>query len=389
MKILMVVNTDGALYIFRKPIVQRLISLGHDVESITDESDYFERLGELGVKTHKLVFLRHSVSLFSNIWLLKNLLKLISEISPDVIHSFTHKPAIFGTIAAKICKVEKIFVTITGLGTLYIREDFRSRVLRKILEIQYRVALSFVNKVFFQNKDDMRYFLEKHILDSRKAVLTNGSGIDFDDIPKDWSESGRYKLALGREIGQELQGKKLVLFPARGIKEKGFSEFYLAAKIVKERKIGDFIFVHVGLVDSTLSSGFTGDVIIQHAKDHGVYYLGFKSNIFDYLIASDIVCLPSYREGVPRSLIEALSVGKVIVTTDTPGCRETVEDGWNGYKCAPRSSEALVDALLSVSDEMLVAAKERSRAFCENKFDVAELIETTLAFYFDESVDSK
>lgn len=387
MKILMICNTDGALYVFRKPLLRKLLMNHHVVSSITAESRYIDKLSNMGVKTSVLNFERNSVSIPGNIKLLFLLRRLISEGKPDIVHNFTHKPAIYGTLAARWSGVHNIFITISGLGLLFSHQDLRTRVLRFLLLLQYKFALCFVTKVFFQNPDDMNFFLKKKLIAPNKAVLTNGSGIDLGEFkPPTTEEMAAGLQMLGSELGFDLKEKTVVIFPARALKEKGFYEFYEAARTVTARS-NEYVFIHLGLVDQNGGSGITRQRIFDYSKECGVFYLGFKDNIKDYLIASDIVALPSsYREGVPRSLIEALALDKYIITTDAPGCRETVVNGWNGAFCEPGNPDDLASKILDVSRAQLERVKGRSRSLCEKKFDVEKLIDVTFGCYFGSRV---
>lgn len=389
MKVLMIVNTDGALYVFRKPIIRRLISMGHEVVSISSESRYFGWLKDLGVKPVALDFARHSVSPIQNFQLLIQLYRLIKQKRPSIVHNFTHKPAIYGTVAAWLAGVRGIFITITGLGTLFMRDDFKTKLMRWLLLVQYKFALRFATTVFFQNPDDMGYFISRRILDPRKAVLTHGSGIDLEEFPcPSLDEVAHAKLNLGNELGMDLSGRKVVLFPARGVREKGFFEFYEAAKIVNRLEPDGYVFIHLGLVDLASSSQISKDGIVNFAADCGVRYLGYKDNIQDYMSASDVVALPSYSEGTPRSLLEALALGKVIIATDAPGCRETVLDGWNGFLCKVGDAKSLAAKLLAVNDELVNIATTRSRKYCEKKYDSTWLVDLTINYYM-KSVTGK
>lgn len=382
MKILMIVNTDGALYMFRKPIIQKLIKMGYEVISISSESRYFLWIKELGAKPMALDFSRHSVSPTRNLCLLIKLYRLIKTQRPDVVHSFTHKPAIYGTIAAWLAGVDKIFITITGLGTLFMRNDLKTKFLRKLLLLQYKFALRFAKTVFFQNPDDMDYFITRRIMNPQQAFLTNGSGLDLEEyaMPShDDIVSAKFKLS--EELKLDIAGRKVVLFPARGVREKGFYEFYEAAKIVNNLEPDKYLFIHLGLVDSESSSQISKNGIDIFASNCGVQYLGFKDNIKFYMQASDIVVLPSYREGTPRSLIEALAFGKVILTTDAPGCRETVVDGWNGFLCKIGDVNSLVAKMLAIDNSFIEMARPRSRKYCEKKYDVSLLVDKTIESY--------
>lgn len=382
MRILLVCNTDGALYVFRNPLIRALVAAGHEVVSICPDGEYIERLRAMGVRTHLVEFARHSVSPLQNLALLFQLWRIIRAEKPDIVHGFTHKSVIYGTLAARFARVPRIVMTVTGLGTLFIRADRRARLLRHALVAQYRLALSRRVKVLFQNPDDLEEMVGLHAVRRDQALLTNGSGIDLTefDLPDD-ALVARMRAMLSAETGEDLDGRLVVLFPARGVPEKGFLEFYEAARRMGETAPGRYVFVHLGLIDSATSGHFSAESVADFAREHGVHYLGFKNNIRDYMSAADIVVLPSYREGVPRSLIEALALGKTLIATNVPGCRETVIDSWNGFLCEPRSAESLFEALLKVDSEMVKRVVPLSRRYCEEKFDVERLNALTFSLY--------
>jgi len=260
--------------------------------------------------------------------------------------------------------------------------------MRWLLLLQYRIALRFTTAVFFQNPDDMGFFTSRNIVDPKKAVLTHGSGLDLGEFRRPSAgDVARARARLSEELGTDLSGRKIVLFPARGVPEKGFFEFYRAAKIVSDLKPDGYAFIHLGLVDLASSSQIPKASIEEFASACGVRYLGYRDNIQDYMTASDIVALPSFREGTPRSLLEALALGKVVVTTDAPGCRETVVDGWNGYLCKVGNAQSLAEKILAVNDELIDLATARSRSHCERKFDSTWLVDLTLDHYLGPAQD--
>jgi N,N'-diacetylbacillosaminyl-diphospho-undecaprenol alpha-1,3-N-acetylgalactosaminyltransferase len=384
MKILMICNTDGALYVFRKPIIKAALAAGHDVVGISGKSEYVERLQALGVHMHVVDFSRHSVGLLNNFRLFLRLLHLIRIERPDVVHGFTHKPAIYGTLAAWLAGVKRVHVTITGLGTLFVHNDIKTKILRRFLLWQYRAALHCSDLTYFQNSDDLEEFTRLRIVKVERAVLTNGSGIDLSEYPFPSNDECRVaRHSIESEFGEDLEGKRIILFPARGVREKGFFEFYEAARIIKGLEPQRYLFLHLGLVDGASSGGIPSGDIAEFARQCGVRYLGFKDDIDRYLRGSDIVVLPSYREGTPRSLIEALALGKCIITTDVPGCRETVLAGWNGYLCTASSSRSLAATLLRVEDAFIVKARTRARKLCEIKYDARWLTDLTLSKYVE------
>ena len=383
MKVMLIVNTDGALYRFRKPIIKGLVSEGHTVVTLSSQSGYFDSIRSIGASPVMIDFDRHSIGIKKNLLLAVKISKEIKDQRPDIVHSFTHKPAIFGTLAAKFNAVKGIYITITGLGAIFSNDDLRSRLLRFVLLMQYRFALKFVDKIFFQNPDDMDMFIKRKIVKPSKAILTNGSGIDIEEfnLPNP-EEIEMRRLNLQEILKEDLDGKKIVLFTARGVKEKGFFEFYEAAKVINTIEPKKYAFIHLGLVDVGTSNFISKDAVLEYANECGVFYLGFVENVRDYIVASDLMVLPSvYREGTPRSLIEALALGKAIVTTDMPGCRETIVDGWNGYLCNGSDTNSLVSKILLVDDEFLKAVAPRSRRLSVEKYDAKNLVALTIKCY--------
>jgi N,N'-diacetylbacillosaminyl-diphospho-undecaprenol alpha-1,3-N-acetylgalactosaminyltransferase len=383
MKILLVCNTDGALYVFRNPLIRALIEGGHEVVGICPDGPYRERLLAMGMRLHFIEFARHSISPLQNAGLIWQLWRIFRRERPDAVHSFTHKAVIYGALAARLAGIARIVGTVTGLGMLFVHDDWRSRFMRKMLMAQYRLAMSPRCKVLFQNPDDLQDMVSRGAVRQEQTFLAYGSGIDLEDyaLPGP-DEVARMRGILGSELGIDLVGRIVVLFPARGVPEKGFIAFYGAAKEVGKACHDRYVFMHLGLIDRASVGHLSARNVVEFAEEHAVHYLGFKDNIRDYMTAADIVALPSYyREGVPRSLIEALALGKVIVTTDVPGCRETVIEGENGFLCEPRSATSLAETLLKVDASLLARAVAVSRHYCKEKFDVKQLNMLTYSLY--------
>lgn len=384
MKILMICNTDGALYNFRKPIIEELVTQGHEVYSITSsrspEGSYMERLQKLGIDTHIVEF-DNSVGLFKNITIYKQLSKIIKELSPDIVHNFTHKPAIFGSIAAKMNKVDKIFVSITGLGNLFTNNDFKTKILRNILLIQYRIASYAIDKIFFQNPNDQQDFINLNIIKNEKTILTPGSGINLEEF--NYSEEDRleYRANLEKELNIDLNDKIVLLCPARALHEKGINEFYKASMMINKLS-NNYIFLHLG--SPSEQPKMDENSLKKEAKNCNVHFLGYKNNIKEYLIASDIVTLPSYyREGVPRSLLEALALDKIILTTNKPGCKETVLNNWNGKLFEAKNYKDLCAKILEIDETNINNFNGRSREFAEKFFDSKIIVDLTLKEYLE------
>jgi N,N'-diacetylbacillosaminyl-diphospho-undecaprenol alpha-1,3-N-acetylgalactosaminyltransferase len=380
----MICNTDGAMFVFRKPLLIALLKQGHDVVSVTPDGTYVPRLQALGVRTRTMPIDQYGLSPLANLRLLRRFLSVIQAEKPDIVHSFTHKPAILGTFAAHLAGVRKTLITVTGLGRLFIRNEFSARVLRTFLLFQYGVVSRLARCVFFQNPDDLDLFVRHHVVARDKAILTGGSGIDLDEfqVPNE-AQVLSARATLSREIACALDGKRVVLLPARALREKGVNEFYDAAKQIN-KSTNRYVFLHMGHCVSDVPGGFDGESLERYARACGVRFLGFRPDPECVMAGADIVALPSAREGMPRSLLEALALGKCIVTTNVPGCRLAVRDGWNGYLCEYGSSRSLADTLLRISDDLIESSRIRSRLHCEQHFAASAVVDTTLKQYFGD-----
>ena len=382
-KILIINNSDGGLYVFRGPLIKRMIKDGYKVISISPYGEFIDKVKDLGVKTYEVDFSGHSSGLLNGIKVINKLYNIIKSEKPDIVHSFTHKANIFGAIAARRAGVKKIFMTLTGLGTLFTYHDFKTKLLRKVLIIQYKFISKYSTNIIFQNPDDLNEFKELKVANDKKYVLVNGSGIDLDDFKVPTVDDVLYfRSMMAKEIKKDVEDKTIVMFPARALKEKGFFEFYAAAKIINSLT-NKYVFLHLGLVDKYSKYGVTLDTINEFSKECGVHYLGFKHNIKEYMTASDIVVLLSYREGTPRSLIEALSLNKMIITTNTPGCKETVIDGWNGYYCNTEDTNSVVSKIMC-SNDILGVLGNKPRKYCEIKYNVEIQYQLLRKLYEDD-----
>lgn len=383
----MICNTDGALYVFRRPIIDALLDRGVCVSTLSGASHYIERLRAMGVCATSIEFPRHSVLPLSNLKLFQSMKRVIAEERPDIVHCFTHKAAIFGTIAARMSGVSFVAITVTGLGSVFVNRSVRNMLLQLLLKVQYSIAARLANVVFFQNPDDLREMTRGGIVPIQKAVLTPGSGLDLAKFPRRTrGEQAAAKESLLKE-GLPSGTSLTVLLPARATAEKGVFEFYRAAMTLNEEAPGKYTFIHIGLIDETGRGALTLDQLQALAARSGVRYLGFKEDVERYLLGADMVVLPSHREGLPRSLIEALSYGKVIIASDAPGCRETVLDGENGFLAKVGDAESLAACIRRVTPDLISAAEIVSRRLVEAKFDAKKVVNETLRAYGLEGPD--
>ncbi|WP_340202363.1 glycosyltransferase family 4 protein [Ascidiimonas sp. W6] len=358
--ILLLASFAKSLVHFRGDFIKDLIIAGYDVVAASPDIDdeIKEELIQLGAKPVEFELQRAGLNPLKDLKTIAELKKLMKREKIDIVFPYTIKPVVYGSIAARALNLP-VFSLITGLGYTFSGMSKKARTLQKVTQTMYRYALKSNNMVIFQNKDDYQLFLHKKILSPNFPVaIVNGSGVNLDKYP------GRIK---------ENDGTKMVfVFVARLIREKGIHLLIEAAE--KLKPIYPHAEFHIlGDVSVASPSAIHKDTLKDYHDKGIVVHHGKQNNIEDYLTASDVFVLPTfYREGVPRSSLEALSIGMPIIITNTAGCKETVTSGENGILIEPRSLEALV-AALEFFLKNPVKVKEmgiKSRKLAETKFDV-------------------
>ena len=286
--------------------------------------------------------------------LLVKLFKIFKKQSPDVILSYAIKPVIWGGLAARFCKTD-FYALITGLGFTFQGTSFKRKLLTSLVVILYRIALKKSKAVIFQNKDNLNLFVEKGIVPRSKTHLVNGSGVDIEKF----------------NIEVYPKGSVNFLCISRLLTEKGLREYAAAAKIVK-KKFPSVIFNLVGVEDTS------PDAIPLNEVNRWSDYINYKGSTMDvrpHIKNAHVYVLPSYHEGIPRSTLEAMSMGRAVITTDAVGCKETVENGVNGFKISIRSINALAEKMIwfiEHSEQVKLMGIESRRIVVE-KFDVQKI----------------
>jgi glycosyltransferase involved in cell wall biosynthesis len=361
-KIVLIGPYTKSLISFRGELMKQWLAAGHEVIAMAPESGYEEEFAAMGVQFCLLPFKRANINPIGDISLLLFLIKQFQVIKPNVVFSYAIKPVIYGSVAAKLSGVDKIFSMITGLGYVFTGNSFKQNLLRLITVLLYRQALSFNRKVFFQNPDDITAFTSLNIVEECRTVLINGSGIDIDNYC--YTESPYDKISF--------------LLIARLLWDKGISEYVQAAEIIKKRH-PSVKFQLLGPYDSNPSSIKSED-INRWTTDNVIEYLGETNDVRPFLAASNVYVLPSYREGTPRSVLEAMAMGRPIITTDAPGCRETVRDGENGFLVSVKNVQALAEAMeyFILHPEQIKEMGLKSRQIAEEKYDVRKVNEVII-----------
>ena len=292
---------------------------------------------------------------------LKSLYTLMRDIKPTYVLAYTIKPVIYGTLAAWAAKVPHRFALITGLGYAFqqVEETGKRNYFQKIIHELYRQALSKTDKVFFQNPDDLNLFKQLKLISNKTpTTIVNGSGVD----------TSEYNIAPLPVSNKQPEIRFLLI--ARLLADKGIREYANAAKIIKN-KYPEVNFDLVGLIDSNPTA--ISQQELDEWVDQGLLnFWGRLDDVRPAIAASSIYVLPSYREGTPRTVLEAMSMGRPVITTDAPGCRETVVDSYNGYLVPVKSVDGLVKAMeeFILNPELISTMGKASRKIAEDKFDV-------------------
>lgn len=367
-KVLIIGGTSNSLINFREPIIMDLIRAGAEVSCAAARDAKFEATRNYyaarGVRLYGLPLSRTGINPFREISSLLEVYRLVRKIRPCVIVSYTAKPVIYtGLALAAIGKV-RFFPMITGLGYAFSdSKSFKVRVVNRIMRFAYRLSLAQAHTIIFQNEDDLTLFRRLQLVGHEARVRrVYGSGVDL----------SKYSKA-------PLPNRPTFLMLARLVAEKGVREYIRAAAIVRKQH-PDAIFRLAGALDENPNS-LTKSELDCHIKAGDIEYLGHLGDVREALAACRFYVLPSfYREGVPRSVTEAMATGRPILTTNSPGCRDTVEDGVNGFLIEPRSVDSLVQGclkLLSLSDKEVQAMGENSHRFANEKFS-AEAVNSDL-----------
>lgn len=362
MKILLIGNQASTILLFRKKLIEKLISRGVSVHTLTMDYNVekFQQISQLGAIPDQYVFSRSGMNPLSDLSNTFALSKKIRAINPDVVFCFFPKPVIFGTLAARLAGVKNVYNLLEGLGFCYTahqkKDSYKKRILKGIQTFLYKVTLPRAKKVLFLNPDDFQDLIVKNKIGISDPEVIGGIGVDLDDYA--------YSLPDTTSLHFGMVSRLLV--------EKGVREFVQAAKIVKT-KFPHVKFSIAGAIDDN-PGGITREQLDIWKKEGDVEFLGQISNVKSYLTDLSVFVLPSYREGIPRSTQEAMSIGRAIITTDVPGCRETVKHSVNGFMVPPWNVEALADAMIAFinNPELIVSMGVESRRIAENIFDENE-----------------
>lgn len=362
---------------FRGPLIRDLVGRGVTVYALSPDFDARTRkiIEKLGAIPVDISLQRTGQRVWRDVWDFVRLCRTIRALKPDAMFSYFVKPVIYGSLAGYICGVPKRYALVAGLGYVFADSPHvpssgrtRRRILQGVVSALYRLACKSCDRVFFQNDDDVAYFLSNGLISRDKVVRVNGTGVDLHEF--------RPAPPVTKPI--------TFLLIARLLREKGIREYVQAARKVKALH-PSVRFLLVGAPDA--NPGALSPTEVASWVQHGIVeWPGHVDDVRPWISQSSVFVLPSYyREGVPRSTQEAMAMGRAVITTDSVGCRDTVQNGVNGFLVPPRDSEALADAMLRFVEvpSLIVEMGRKSREFVEQRFDVKAinaLILTAMGF---------
>lgn len=360
-KIIIIGTTASNLYIFRKDFIIDCIENNIQVFVFVSEYNdgWIEKLVELGAKVIRYSLSRGGLNPFADISSTVQLTQKIKKIRPDIVFSYSAKPVIYGTLAAKAAKAPVIIGMLEGLGYTFTEQPdgqtAKTKLVRNVQILLYRIAFKYMDKIIFLNNDDKKDLMGSYNLKKPESHVLGGIGLNFDNYQFSIPESYPVKF----------------LFIGRLLKEKGVFELIEAMRIVKSIH-PDAHFTVLGEIDHENLGALTQETLDQLIQENIFEYPGYVENVPAWITKTSVFVLPSYREGVPRSTQEAMAIGRPIITTDVPGCRDTVVDGVNGFLVPKWNVDALVEKMvffIENPEQINIMGQESYKIACE-KFDV-------------------
>lgn len=367
MILLFVVNIPEFFLSHRLPLAIGARNAGFTVHVATGPGSTCQEITELGFEHHLLPISRSGRNPFAELRTLWGLYRLMRTISPDLVHLVTIKPVLYGGLMARFSGVPAMVAAISGLGTVFVDRDQTRSWIRRGVEKLYRLALGHPNaKIIFQNPDDRAALIDMGAVSKEKTTLIRGSGVSL----------------AAYTMRPEPEGAPVVTFAARLLEDKGVREFVEAARLLMQRGVKARFWLAGSLDPGNLTS-VSEDVLSQWSEEGGVEVLGHQIDMPSLFANSNIIVLPSYREGLPKSLIEAAACGRAVVTTDVPGCRDAIEPESTGLLVPVRDSSGLADAIqfLIENPERRKQMGSSGRALAEREFAIEKVVDAHLAIY--------
>ncbi len=360
-KVVFIHNTTKYVFLHYREFVEKFVTAGAEVVVIAPFDDSVDQIKAMGVRCIDVAMSRQGLNPVTEMITLIQIFRLISKEKPQVVFNYSIKPVIYGSIAARWSGVSNIFSMVTGLGHLFMDQTLKYKIIRSVILPLYRSAIHGNSAVFFQNPDDKNLFIDNHLVDEDKGFVINGTGIDLERFTPSENQSVVTRFIL----------------VSRLLWSKGIKEYVEAARSLK-RQYPEVEFQILGMYDDNPTSIQETDM--QAWQEEGVInYLGATDDVRPYLRDSSVFVLPTiYREGRPRAVVEAMATGRPVITTNTPGCRQTVIHDQNGFLVPIKNVPALAEAMerFIVNPELIRKMGRRSRELAEEQYNVHEVNNT-------------
>lgn len=367
-KLLFLVTEDWYFVSHRLPLACAAKAAGYDVVIATQVTEHGDEILNAGLKLEPLKFSRSHDKPWQDLMTIMSISRIYKDHKPDLVHHVSMKPVIYGSIVALFTRVPVVINALTGLGFIFSSTQIKAKFIRIFIKPLLRILLSRKSSwLIVQNPDDKSTLREAGIIRDEQVALIRGSGVDSKKF---------------RPVDESFVGSPVVLLASRMLWDKGVGEFIEAAKIIKVSR-ENIRFVLVGDSDPENPACISQQTLSKWQALGGIEWWGRRENMAEVLSDSTIVCLPSYREGLPKVLIEAAACGKAIVTTDAPGCREIVLHGVNGLLVPIKDSVALAEAIEKLIDDNKLREEmgRKGREIVEQEFTIEKVINETLKLY--------
>ncbi len=352
-KLLLISPKNRTVYNFRGDLIRRLQKEGYDVWVTGPNQDNIEEIQKLGVEFVEIPSNKNGINPLDDLRYLSRLYRLIKRERFDATLGYTIKPVIYGSIAAKLAGCKNINAMITGVGYLFTATDRKAKILRSVAQRLYKSALRCAHKVIFQNQDDRDEFVANGLVGSQKCYCVNGSGVNM----------AKFTVAEFPEI-------TTFLMISRALLSKGVREYLEAARIVKQKYPATRL-MYLGKIEE-MPDCLSEAEIQAYIRDGVIGYYPETNCVQDYIAQCSVYVLPSYREGTPRTVLEAMAMGRPIITSDAPGCRNTVIDGKTGFLTRVKDVEAIASKMeyFINHSSQIQEMGQRSYQLCKEKFEV-------------------
>lgn len=350
-----------SLFWFRVDMMRSFQDVGYDVLAVGDgaEEEWAPKFAELGIRYRSIPVQRNGTNPVKDLDTLRALCRLLKEEKPDKIFAYQAKTVIYGGIAAARNGIREFYPLIAGVGSVFLGDSPKQKLIRSILVAEYRLGMRRAPKVFFQNRDDLKVFADHCIVREENVVMLHGSGVNIEKFSP-----------------APLPEKPGFLCISRLIRDKGVREYLDAARKLHALR-PEVSCVLVGPFD-TNPSAIKPEELQPYIDDGSVTYVGEQKDVQPWLKACTAYVLPSYHEGTPKTVLEAMACGRPTITTDAPGCRETVADGVNGYLVPVKDVDAIVEAMVKILDHPETTARmaAEARRICQERYDVRKVNRT-------------